>query len=205
MSRNALPLVFLLTTGVASSAAALDLANTPRLSEARKAKVLENYANAPKTCQRSYTVAVSESGLWSSYCHSGISRKEVARVTLETCQHVSGEDCGIVIQRGRAVAYQDATTQIKYPQVFDWRSVPFLSDRSRKRLRKYGRRDNNRALAITRYGAYWYVSGAGSKDEAKQSALQGCEKADGNHGRCFIYSIDADVAFDMFTDIFPDR
>ena len=185
---------------------ALDMNDTPFLSEHSKEMVEKDYNRSSQKCRSSYAVAISKSGSWGSYCHAKLSTKEITRIVLEKCEHSVLEACGLVVVAGRLVEFQESTQNIRYPETFDASVVPFVSANSRNRLKKkYYSAPVHKALALTGNGRFAYYTGRSSDTEAKEMALERCEKYDKQKNRCFLYAVGQKVVFDIFTNIFPER
>ena len=191
---------------VTSVALALDMSAVPFISERTKESIEKHFSSTGRDCKLSYTVVVAKSGVWSSYCGGKLPKDDVRRIALEKCEHMAQETCGMVVVDGRVVEFDESPWNILYPETFSAASVPFIATKDRKQLKiKYGNAYRHKALAISRNGAYGYVTGRSSESEAKRLAVSFCEKHDRRRKRCFIYAVGPEVVFDMFTNIKPER
>ncbi len=199
-----LTVAVLTLTAISCSAYSLDVNSIPYLSIGTKSKIESEFNNLSEWCKSTYAVAITRNGTWSSYCSRSLSTDEITRVVLEMCEQESGVRCGLVITSGKMVNFEEADQQISYPTEFESSSIPFVSDESRIKLRRYANAQGSKALAISRGGAYGYFERGSSIERAIRSALKFCEDADRNRRRCFVYAVDNAVVFDMFTDVYPE-
>ena len=189
---------------VASVALALDMSALPFLSEPSKEAIEKHINSVGRECRLSYTVAIAKSGAWGAYCGGRLSTEDVRRNALEKCEHIAQEPCGTAVVGGRVVEFQEFPQNIRYPDTFTASAVPFVSTKGRNQLsRDYESAGGYKALAISKNGAYGYVTGRSSDSEAKKAALNFCEKHDHRRKHCIIYAVGSDVMFDMFSNIFP--
>ena len=177
---------------------ALDPASVPFLSEAQKAGLGDYLAAvSPKM------LAIGSAGhlAWvSSKGNRDVTREDMRRRTLERCQFSNGAPCvlysvdGFLVDDSGAIP-PPTPVSLRVSGIFEPEAVPFVSQAVRDtKMKEYAGAAAHKALAIHPGGAWSYVSGRSTAEEAKKAALENCSKFR-DHG-CAIYAADDKIVFD---------
>ena len=189
---------------VSARAEAPDFQQIPFLSEPASAAIQSDYERV--RCKQTYLVAVSPNGHWASRCSGNKLSFTITSAVLQKCEHSAGQPCGLAIAKGRNLPEWRAVPSVVYADTVSPETIPFVADlRSRDVVARYTAARRNKALALSRNGAWAYASGRLTMREAEQAALRKCEENDGNRRRCFLYASGSEVVFGPDTDIYPER
>ncbi|KIC07792.1 hypothetical protein RA19_21945 [Leisingera sp. ANG-M1] len=194
----------LMASAVSAHADAPDFYQIPFLTDAASASIQRDYERV--RCKQTYMVAVSPDGHWASRCSGNKLSSTITQAVLQKCEHAAGQPCGLVIAKGRNLPDWQPTPSMIYADSVTPDSVPFVAElRRRDMVSRYTVARRNKALALSRNGAWAYASGRLTSREAEHAALSKCEEIDGNRRRCFLYASGNDVVFGPETDIYPER
>jgi len=197
-------LAALTASAFSARAEAPDFNQIPFLSDADSASIQRDYERV--RCKRTYMVAVSPSGHWASRCSGSKLSSAITSAVLQKCEHTAGRPCGLAIAKGRNVPDWQAVPSMVYADTVSPETIPFVAElRGRDVATRYTAARRNKALALSRNGAWAYASGKLTIREAEQTALRLCEENDGNRRRCFLYAAGNEVLFGPGTDIYPER
>ncbi|UWQ52769.1 DUF4189 domain-containing protein [Leisingera caerulea] len=189
---------------VTARAEAPDFHQIPFLSDAASASIQRDYERV--RCKQTYMVAVSPNGHWASRCSGNKLSSTITSAVLQKCEHSAGQPCGLAIAKGRNLPDWRAVSSLVYAETVSPESIPFVDGlRGRDVVARYTAARRNKALALSRNGAWAYASGRLTMREAEQAALSNCEENDGNRMRCFLYASGNEVVFGPETDIYPER
>ncbi|UWQ73684.1 hypothetical protein [Leisingera sp. M658] len=197
-------LVALVASAHSARADVPDFFQIPFLSDVASASIQRDYERV--RCKQTYMVAVSPNGHWASRCSGNKLSSTITRAVLQKCEHAAGQACGMAIAKGQNTPDWQASPSLVYAETVSPETIPFVADlRGRDVVSRYSAARRNKALALSRNGAWAYASGRLTMREAEQVALNKCEENDGNRRRCFLYASGDDVVFGPDTNIFPER
>ena len=129
---------------------------------------------------------------------------------MQICEHLAQADCGIVANEGQLVKFHPLPRQLKYVKELDLELVPFISDKSRERLKHYEKSGYlqqegiSTVIALGQRGEFGYSTDIPDVEVATEIALDYCNLYS-RKTQCFVYSVNNDVVFNPSTEIISDK